>query len=206
MIVSGNDLFGRKWRSRAAFTVPTDGVIDVSALVPQGIDGQDPDWTTADGSAPVWAMRFDDDTATPEMFIPPAEPWQLTIEARGVGAIDSTDSGAASRPVAGRRTVLRRTGEVGLRYEPTTLRGLPGMLVLPVGDAPAAGWPGVACFGGSEGGFESQLSNAAVLASHGFAVLTQAWVSESDAAVEHFRGAAGTVRRRARPCWPATTR
>jgi hypothetical protein len=41
----------------------------------------------------------------------------------------------------------------------------------------------VVCYGGSEGGFESQLSNAAVLASHGFAVLAQAWISESDAAV-----------------------
>ena len=128
-------------------------------------------------------MRFDDDDATPEMFVPPAEPWQLTIDARGVGAIESTQSGAASRPVTGRRTVLRRSGAVGVRYEPTAVGGLPGMLVLPPGEAPESGWPAVACFGGSEGGFESQLSNAAVLASHGFAVLAQAWISEADAAV-----------------------
>ena len=44
----------------------------------------------------------------PEMFVPPAEPWQLTIDAHGVGAIESTQSGTAGRPVAGRRTVLRR--------------------------------------------------------------------------------------------------
>ena len=183
VITSGNDLFGRTWRSRAAFTVPTDGVIDLSTAAPYGLDGQDPDWVTADGSAPVWAMRFDDDQSTPEMFVPPAEPWQLTIDARGVGAIESTQSGNASRPVTGRRTVLRRFGAVGLRYEPTTIGGLPGMLVLPADQPPAGGWPAVACFGGSEGGFESQLSNAAVLASHGYAVLAQAWISETDAAV-----------------------
>jgi len=183
VITSGNDLFGRTWRSRAAFTVPTDGVIDLSTAQPYGTDGQDPDWASADGTAPVWAMRFDDDEASPEMFVPPAEPWQLTIDARGVGAIESTQSGNASRPVAGRRTVLRRSGAAGLRYEPTVIGGLPGMLVLPPGEVPDAGWPGVACFGGSEGGFESQLSNAAVLASHGFAVLAQAWISEADAAV-----------------------
>ena len=183
VITSGNDVFGRLWRSRAAFTVPTDGVIDLATAAPDGIDGQDPDWVSADGTAPVWAMRFDDDDATPELFVPPAEPWQLTIDARGVGAIESTDSGAASQPVSGRRTVLRRPGAVGVRYEPTSVGGLPGMVVLPPGDAPASGWPGVACFGGSEGGFDSQLSNAAVLASHGFVVLAQAWISEADAAV-----------------------
>ena len=45
------DLFGRRWRSRAAFTVPTDGVVDLATLAPHGIDGQDPDWTAADGDA-----------------------------------------------------------------------------------------------------------------------------------------------------------
>jgi dienelactone hydrolase len=180
---SGDDLFGRAWRSRAAFTVPADGVLDLSAIAPHGVDGQDPDWTAADRTAPIWAMRFDDDDATPELFVPPAEPWQLTIEASGVGAVGSTQSGAASQPVSGRRTVLRRTGAVGLRYEPTEINGLPGMLVTPAGDAPSSGWPAVAVFGGSEGGFESQLSNAAVLASRGYAALAQAWISEADAAV-----------------------
>lgn len=59
--------------------------------------------------------------------------------------------------------------------------GLPGLLLLPSGPAPATGWPAVACFGGSEGGFDSQLSNAAVMASNGFAALAQAWISEPDA-------------------------
>ena len=180
---SGKDLFGRSWLSRAEFTVPNDGVLDLATAAPQSIAGQDPDWAAADGTAPIWAMRFDDDDATAEMFVPPAEPWRLTVHAHGVGAIDSTQSGAAGRPVSGRRTVRRRTGAAGLRYEATTRGGLPGMLVLPAGVAPAEGWPAVACFGGSEGGYECQLSNAAVLASHGFAALAQTWISEADAAV-----------------------
>ena len=40
----------------------------------------------------------------------------------------------------------------------------------------------MACFGGSEGGFESQLSNAATLAGHGFAALAACWITETDAA------------------------
>lgn len=180
---SGNDLFGRPWRSRAAFLVPMDGVIDLAHSAPEGVDGQDPDWSAADATAPIWAMRFSDDNSPPEMFVPPAEPWQLTIDANGFGALASTESGTSGRPVSGRRTVLRRTGAADLRYEPTTIRGLPGMLILPAGDPPSSGWPAVACFGGSEGGFESQLSNAAVLASRGFAALAQAWISEADAAV-----------------------
>ncbi len=178
---SGTDLFGRTWRSQANFIVPSAGVLDVGSTAPQAVDGQDPAWTAADGTAPIWAMRFDDDGQTPEMFVPPAEPWRLTIEASGVGAVASTDSGTSAHAVAGRRVVLRRTGATGLRYEPSEIGGLPGMLLCPPGDAPDGGWPAVACFGGSEGGFESQLSNAAVLASHGFAVLAQAWISESDA-------------------------
>lgn len=193
---TGDDLFGRTWRSRAVFTVPADGVLDLTAAAPHGVDGQDPDWNTADGTAPIWAMKFDDDDITPEMFVLPAEPWRLTIEANGVGAVGSTESGTASQPVSGRHTVVRRGGSAGLRYEPTEVNGLPGMLVVPAGGAPAAGWPGVCLFGGSEGGFDSQLSNAAVLASRGFATLAQAWISEADAAVnisdvplERFAGA-----------------
>jgi alpha-beta hydrolase superfamily lysophospholipase len=180
---TGTDLFGRTWRSTAAFTVPSDGVLDVASAAPQRLDGQDPDWTGTDGTAPIWAMRFDDPGSTPEMFVPPAEPWQLTIDATEVGAVAGSGSGRADagRPAAGRRTVLRRTGAADLHYEPAKVGDLPGMLLLPGGRRPDAGWPAVACFGGSEGGFESQLSNAAVLASHGFAVLAQAWISEADA-------------------------
>ncbi len=180
---TGTDLFGRTWRSQAVFTVPADGVLDVTSSAPQRIAGQVPDWTTTDGSAPIWAMRFADAGSTPQIFLPPAEPWQLTIEATEVraGAGPGSAPDIAGREVAGRRTVLRRTGAADLRYEPIEIGGRPGMLLLPGGDRPDSGWPAVACFGGSEGGFESQLSNAAVLASHGFAVLAQAWICEADA-------------------------
>ena len=202
---SGNDLFGRRWRSGPRSPCRRTASSTSRGRPPQGVDGQDPDWSAADGTAPIWAMRFDDDDATPEMFVPPAEPWQLTIEASGVGAIDSTESGTAGRPVTGRRTVLRRTGAAGLRYEPTTIGGLPGMLVLPAGEPPDAGWPAVACFGGSEGGFESQLSNAAVLASHGFARPRAGLDLRGGRGGQRLRGAARAVRRRADICWPSTT-
>jgi dienelactone hydrolase len=177
---SGQDLFGRSWRSSAEFAVPATGSIDLATTAPTGATS---DWRTPDGTAPIWAMRFAADDAVPEMFVPPAEPWQVTLEAT---------AGTAT----GRRTVVRRGAAEDVRFEPTTLDGLPGMLVLPAGDAPAAGWPGVACFSGSEGGFESQLGTAALLASRGYAALSQAWISEDDAAtaisgvpLERFGGA-----------------
>jgi alpha-beta hydrolase superfamily lysophospholipase len=43
---------------------------------------------------------------------------------------------------------------------------------------PDRGWPAVACFGGSEGGFESQVGHARLLASRGFATLAVSWVDE----------------------------
>ena len=61
---------------------------------------------------------------------------------------------------------------------PVEIDGRPGLLALPPGAAPAGGWPAVACFGGSEGGFESQVGHANLLASHGFAALAASWVPE----------------------------
>lgn len=68
--------------------------------------------------------------------------------------------------------------------------------MLPPGPDPAGGWPAVACFGGSEGGFASQVGHAELLASLGFAALAVCWVEEVDGAVpialvplERFTGA-----------------
>ena len=55
--------------------------------------------------------------------------------------------------------------------------------MLPAGTPPAGGWPAVVCFGGSEGGFASQVGHAELLAAHGFAALAASWISEEDAAV-----------------------
>ncbi len=174
----GQDLYGRNWRCSAAFPASATGTVEVGSGVPQ-----DGDWNVADPTAPLWAMRFADNDVVPELFVPPTAPWQVTLE---------VEAGAHTA----RRTVVRRGGAEGLRFEPTELHGLPGMIVLPAGEVPAGGWPGVACFSGSEGGFESQLGQAAVLASHGNAALAQAWISEADAAaaiaqipLERFAGA-----------------
>ncbi len=162
---SGQDLYGHLWRSRAELVVPVSGMVDLATTTPSG----ESDWTTADAGAPIWAMRFADKNAVPEVFIAPTEPWQVTVEVHAAGR------------VAARRTVLRRGADPGVRFEPTALEGLPGMLVLPAGVPPSAGWPAVACFGGSEGGYESQVAGAALLASHGYAALAQAWISGHDA-------------------------
>lgn len=168
--ITGQDLFGRRWRSRAAFTVPADGRVEAGRDAPTSGD-----WTAPDAAAPIWAMRFDQADATPEMFVPPTTPWQVTIEAAAGGG-----DGPADPP--SRLTVRRRVGSDGVRAEPVTIDSRPGLIFLPAGSPPAGGWPAVACFGGSEGGFESQLSNAATLAAQGFVALAACWIEEADAA------------------------
>jgi hypothetical protein len=167
--VGGQDLFGRRWRSRAAFTVPAGGRVDLARDTPR-----DGDWSGPDPGAAIWAMRFDQAGATPEMFVPPTTPWQVTVEA-------TVEATGAAEP-ASRLTVGRRVGSPELRAEPVTIDSRAGRLFIPAGPAPAQGWPAVACFGGSEGGFESQLSNAATLAGHGLAALAAGWIDEADAA------------------------
>lgn len=165
VVAGGQDLFAREWRSEARFTVPASGVLDLDATAP--VAG---DWTRADGDAVLTAMRFAEPDTTPDLFVPPADPWRVTVTAgvEGVGSV--------------RRTVLRSAGPDGERLLPTDVDGRPGLLVLPAGDAPAGGWPAVACFGGSEGGFESQVGLARMLAARGYAALAASWISEAEAA------------------------
>ena len=189
---SGHDLYGHLWRSKAELVVPPSGVLDLAVAVPSPEPSAASDWTTADAGAPIWAMTFADENAVPEVFIAPTEPWQVTIEVHAAGG------------VLARRTVLRRGADPGVRFEPTRVDGRPGILVLPSGEPPAGGWPAVACFGGSEGGYESQLAGAALLASHGYAALAQAWISGPDAEagisqvpLERFAGALALLTGRA---------
>ncbi|MFT4135562.1 acyl-CoA thioesterase/bile acid-CoA:amino acid N-acyltransferase family protein [Microbacterium sp.] len=184
LMTQGDDLYGRTWRSTAAFTAPPSGVLDLRVTAP--VSG---DWSDPSDDAPITAMRFAEPEVTPEMFVPPARPWQVTIQAR-VGA------GGAGSGVTVRRTVERVAGAPGAQRVPVVIApagtagstgtggavGLDGLLVLPAGRPPAGGWPAVACFGGSEGGFESQVGNAEMLAAHGFAALAASWISEADAA------------------------
>ncbi|MGQ0575773.1 MAG: acyl-CoA thioesterase/BAAT N-terminal domain-containing protein [Pseudonocardia sp.] len=159
---TGCDLFGREWRSTASFTAPETGSVDASVLAPAAGD-----WTRPDPDAPLWAMRFAADGVTPEVFVPPAQPWQITVTARVDGA------GRA------RRTVRRHAAADGVRCSPVQIDGRPGLLALPAGAAPPGGWPAVACFGGSEGGNESQVGHATLLASRGFAALAAGWIPEN---------------------------
>ena len=111
-------------------------------------------------------MRFAADGVTPDLFVPPAQPWQVTVAAHVAGTGEV------------RRTVRRHAAADGVRCSAVEIDGRPGLLALPAGAAPAGGWPAVACFGGSEGGFESQVGHANLLASHGFAALAACWVPE----------------------------
>lgn len=176
---SGDDLFGRAWRSDARFVAPASGVLDLAA-----VDPATGDWARASTDAPITAMRFAEPDVTPDLFVPPATPWRVTVEASvdGAGTV--------------RCTVERVAGTRGARREPVTVDGQRGLLVLPPGDAPAGGWPAVACYGGSEGGFDSQVGHAEMVAARGYAGLAACWVTEEEAAtaiasvpLERFTGA-----------------
>jgi hypothetical protein len=161
LTATGDDLHGRLWRSAAEFAAPVSGPVDIAVLDP--LSG---DWERADGDAPLWAMRFAADGVTPGLFVPPTDPWLVTVTARveRVGEV--------------RRTVRRRPRAAGVRCSTVEIDGRPGLLALPPSTAPDDSWPAVACFGGSEGGFESQVGHAMLLASRGFAALAASWVDK----------------------------
>jgi hypothetical protein len=156
--VEGNDLVGRRWRSTT--TLPAGAATTGH-----------PD--TPDGDAPIWSMRCvgapEGHDPTPSMFIPPAEPWRVTVRARAGGR-------------SATRTVLRHAAGPGVRIETVHLDGRVAHLALPAGAAPGADLAAVACFGGSEGGSDSQLGLAAALASRGLVALAASWITEADAA------------------------
>ena len=165
--VSGSDLFGRRWRARATFTSTSDGTVDVARDSP--VEG---DWSVVDPDAPLWAMRPDiSDSTAPDLFVPPVGPWNVTIEATSTGR-------------SARRTVSRFPSEAGVDVRELQIGGRAALLATPGGTAPDAGWPAVACFGGSEGGVDSQRATIATLASNGFAALAYSWVDESSAHAE----------------------
>lgn len=162
LTVGGSDLFGNHWSAEAAFVATEEGVVDVAEHAPSGGD-----WSIADPDAPIWAMRPDPaGEGVPELFVPPLGPWQVVVEA-------TTTDGLV------RRTVLRSPQASGVSITETDIAGRPALLALPPGAAPAGGWPAVACFGGSEGGVDSQRATIATLASGGIAALAYSWVDEA---------------------------
>jgi hypothetical protein len=153
------DLFGRPWRATATF--PATDALDAGTAVPSAGD-----WDAADPTAPLWAMRAAGD-GTPDLFVAP-DPWPVTLTAR-----------AGTRTA--RRTVTRRAAAEGVALTRVDVGGLPGTLALPPGGA--SGRPAVACFGGSEGGSDSQIAHAALLASRGLVALAAPWIPEAAAAI-----------------------
>jgi hypothetical protein len=112
----------------------------------------------ADPDALIWSMSFASQKATPDLFIPPAEP--------AVTLILAETDGKRSHG-----TLVRRTSAPGTKVQEIRTPGVVGRLFLPPGPASA---PGVVLFPGSEGGLPSQRSNAELLVSHGCAALVAA--------------------------------
>ncbi|NMO89683.1 acyl-CoA thioesterase/BAAT N-terminal domain-containing protein [Actinomycetospora sp. TBRC 11914] len=154
----GVDLAGRPWRSVADLVAGADGAVDAAVTAP--VAG---DWDGADPDAALWAMRFAATGEVPDLFVPP-DPWLVTVRA----AVADGPSGGV--------VVRRRAADPDVRTQPFPVEGRPGLLALPAGPPPAGGWPGVVCFGGSEGGHESQIGSALLYASHGYAALAATWV------------------------------
>ncbi len=112
----------------------------------------------ADPDALVWSMQFDSPGATPDLFIPPFGPAVTVVVAE-----------AAGKRTHG--TIVRRAAAAGVEVQEVRAPGVVGRLFLPPTAAVA---PGVVLFPGSEGGLDSQSSNAELLASHGCAALVAA--------------------------------
>lgn len=144
------DLVGNVWRSTASYTADNSGAVDTSTM--PAVAG---DYRGVDPRGLIWAMRFTTEGATPEIYLPPPGPTAVAIEAKLGGTVLT-------------KTLVRRSMWTGVSTTDVRDDGVVGRLLLPVGDGP---FPGVALFGGSEGGLDSQHSNAALLASHGFAAL-----------------------------------
>lgn len=148
------DEFGQAWRAEALFSADDRGAVDTASDDP--VSG---DWAAADRGAPIWAMRSEGGAG---LFIPPVSPLVVEVAA------------TVGRSTL-RRHALRRVAADGVRLVPVDEAGVVGMLALPAEASVGTGLPGVVCFGGSEGGFDSQMSNIALLASHGHVALAAAY-------------------------------
>lgn len=144
------DLVGNVWRATATFDADADGSVDTRTAAATG------DYEGVDPSGLWWAMRFATPDATPDIYIPPVGATAVAIEAEAGGTHLST-------------TLVRRSNPPEVSFVDVHDDGVVGRLALPAGDGPH---PGVVLVGGSEGGVDAELSNAALLASHGYVALT----------------------------------
>ncbi len=144
------DLSGNVWRSSATFTADASGAVDTSRDAPAVGD-----YTGVDANGLVWGMRFATANATPDIYVPPPGPSAIALEASVDGTVLT-------------KTLVRRSMAPDVSVHDVHGDGVIGRLFLPAGDGAVAG---VVLFGGSEGGIDSEHSNAALLASRGFAAL-----------------------------------
>lgn len=112
----------------------------------------------ADTNALIWSMAFDSPDATPDLFIPPGGPAVTLVVAETAGKRSHA-------------TLVRHTLAPDVDVQEVRTSSVIGRLFVPPGATPA---PGVVLFPGSEGGLDSQTSNAALLASHGCVALVAA--------------------------------
>ncbi len=154
------------YRSSASFRADAQGAIDVATQAPLPDTTHDPQPLSATYNAPdamglFWSMALTPDANVPAISsrvyaVPP--PWTMAFTASVAGTMVAS------------ATIERRFVDPAVTRIPIRDQGLVGTLFLP-GDPGAH--PGVLTWGGSSGGYAE--SQAALLASHGFAALALAY-------------------------------
>ncbi|MBI2703961.1 MAG: acyl-CoA thioesterase/BAAT N-terminal domain-containing protein [Actinobacteria bacterium] len=143
------DVLGHRWKSEASFVADERGIVDTASMSP--LDGT---YDRVDASGWLWSMRFASDDTTPSLFVPSLDATGVHVEAVVAGGATLT------------RTLIWRGANPEVSVREVSEDGVVARLLLPAGDGP---FPGVVLFGGSEGGLDGQFSNAALLASRGYA-------------------------------------
>ena len=144
------DALGNLWTSATTYAADPTGVVDTSRA-PATAGG----YEGVDAGGLLWSLGFASEGRPPDLYVPSPTGDALAVTVDAPGATLT-------------RTVVRRGLPAGATVRDVRADGVVGRLVVPPGPGP---FPAVALFGGSEGGVDSQASNAAVLAAHGYASL-----------------------------------
>jgi dienelactone hydrolase len=147
------DASGQRWQSTATFTADGDGTVDLR---------RDParagsSYANADAMGLIWSMR-------------PVGPADRRAARHRLAPQQLVMSAVAGGTSPASAQVTRLFVPDGLTRTEVTVHGLVGVLYRPAGDQPL---PAVVMLGGAEGGLHED--NAALLAAHGYVVLTLAY-------------------------------
>ena len=153
------DVIGNLWSSTTTFAADASGIVATATAAPTagGYTGIDP-------GGLVWSMDFATEGRPADLYVPAPTANAVALAVDVPGATLT-------------KTVVRRGLVTGASVRDVRGDGFIGRLVLPPGDGP---FPAVALYGGSEGGIDSQFSNAAILASHGYAALAVGYFGLGD--------------------------